>query len=131
MNERHRIGSGAATALVVTILIAGCGNQAPAPTTLEVRRGASEAAKLEAEARMDATYEREQARKREREPGPEDRGAQESRAPARNAALAAAEAAHAAGLVRCNEKPSDLLTACKERADAELAAARARAGPAT
>ena len=129
MNEIHRIGLGAAAVLVLAIAGGGCGNSGPAPSTLEVRRGASEAAKLEAEARMDATYEREQARKHASGPGAN--GTPGDAASVRSSALASAEAAHAAALLRCNVQPGDSLAACRERADSELATARARAEAAT
>ena len=74
---------------------------------------------------MDATYEREQARRRA--PAPQGNGASGDVASVRSAALASAEAAHAASLLRCNAQSGDLQVSCKERAESELATARARA----
>lgn len=61
MNAILRCGSTAAAVLLLQL--GGCGNASPPPDAAEVRKSAAEGAKHEAEARMDAIYDREQSRK--------------------------------------------------------------------
>jgi len=53
--------------LAVVLSLAACGPNAPPQTAEETRTAAAEGAKQEAEARMDATFKKEQAAKREQE----------------------------------------------------------------
>jgi hypothetical protein len=112
---------------VVAVLLAmgGCGSGGGAQSTAEVRKGASEVATREAEARMDATYDKEQARKHTSDSQPV-RGMPDAGAH-RSAALASAEASHAAAISRCEGQAVDVYAACKERAESEFATAKAQA----
>ena len=127
MTIMHQIGLSAATALLFAT--GGCGSAGPATPTAEIRSNASEAAKREAEARMDATYERDQARKRAI--AGQTGGAPPDAAAARIAAHASAELNHTAALLRCNGQPEDSRSSCKERAESEFATANARADAST
>jgi hypothetical protein len=123
MNTMHRLGLGVTIALLLAV--GGCGNGVSAQSTAEVRKGAAEGAKRDAEALMDATYAREQARKHAL--NGEGAAAPGDAASTRVAALASADAVHAAAISRCDAQPAEPSGPCKERADSELATARARA----
>lgn len=127
MNTMRRIGL--STVVASLLAVAACGSAGPAQSTAEVRRNASEAAKREAEARMDATYDREQAHKHALDASAG--GATTDRLAARTAALAAAETTYADALLRCNAQAGAPKASCTERAESERAAARARAEAAT
>jgi predicted small lipoprotein YifL len=127
MKVMHRIGLSTAAALLLAVT--GCGNAGPAQSTAQVRRDASESAKREAEALMDASYAREQARKHALDASA--RGATADAASARTAALASAETTYATALLRCNAQAGASKASCTERADSERATARARAEAAT
>ena len=122
MNTMHGLGLSAAVALLLAI--GGCGSGVSAQSTAEVRKDAAEGAKRDAEALMDATYVKEQARKHalDAQAGSAPADAASSRA----ASLAAADASHAEALGRCGSQPMDSRAPCTERADSELATARAR-----
>lgn len=127
MNAMHEFGLSAA--VVLLLATGGCGNAGPPPNALEVRKDAAEGAKREAEARMDATYDREQVRKHALEA--QAGGAPADPASTRNAALASAEATYAAAVLRCDAQTGESRTPCRERADSELASAKARANSET
>ena len=124
MNTMHRTMVAAACALMFAV--GGCSNGGgSAQATAEVRKDAAEGAKREAEARMDATYDREQARKHALDvPGG---GAPADAASARGAALTAADAAHVTAVSACDAQSRESQARCRERADSELATAKARA----
>lgn len=126
MHVMHHIGLGTAVALLLAVT--GCGNAGPAQSTAKVRRDASEAANREAEARMDATYDREQAHKHALELAA---GGAPTGSPSTRNALAAAEATYADALLRCNAQAGPAKASCTKRADSERATARARADAAT
>jgi hypothetical protein len=123
MNRIIQISLSGAVALLLAM--GGCGSGGGAQSTAEVRKDAAEAATREAEARMDATYGKEQARKHASES--QAAGAMADPAHTRSAALASAEASHASAVSRCEGEAVEAYAACKERAESEFATAKARA----
>ena len=65
MTEIYR--PAAVAAFAALLAVSACGQDAPAQTPTEIRSNATEGAKAEAEARMDAAYNREQTAKHELE----------------------------------------------------------------
>ena len=59
--------SAATAAFALVIALSGCGQSAPPQSPEETRKAAAEAAKVEAEAKLDAIAKKEQAAKGEQE----------------------------------------------------------------
>lgn len=115
----------ALAAFAMMLGVSGCGRGTPEQTQTDISRAESASAKSVQEARTDAAEKMAGARKDVTRTQVEI--AHDSAATTRDLAFAESEAAHRVSLERCEAQEGDARNICRTRADAELAAAKARA----
>jgi hypothetical protein len=109
----NKINQTAAVATFAALLaVSACGQDVPARTPTEIRSAAAEGAKAEAEARMDASYKREQTAKQELKRSQNDAAlAEVSRTPDA-AASADRRTARQLANADCESESADPRTSC-------------------
>jgi hypothetical protein len=112
-------------AFTALLTVTACGHGTPAQSQADVRKAAAGGARAEAEARLDAAWKIDEAR-RQLAKAQNDVATVEVGA-TRYVTVAEAEAAYKVAIARCAAQSSDSRAPCEKRADMELAAAKVHA----
>jgi hypothetical protein len=114
---------GVAACFGILLGAAGCAQQSPAQTQVDVNRAATQGAKDVAAARQQADSRVEDAQRDLTRK--EDEVTRAAAAGDRSLTIAQSEAAHRVALQRCDFQTGDARTICKNQADEALSAAKA------